>query len=532
MAFLLQHITNAAMSHQARSMYIVIVIALLYLLADVYLDFSSSYTGTVLRKKLSQMLRDSVVERILACSVEEKDKNGDAYYLSLLNNNIDAIENEFIHGLLMVMAQVFALIFALIATTLIQPIMTLIVIVLCTLPIAVPRLLKNRLEKTNRKAMSQRAEYLDFLNDMMEGFQTIKVYGSEENVNAHHKLRNAKITKVIEYSLMWKRVSMSLSYGMGNIVVIGAWIVGGIFVFNGSIAVPQLIALTTLMNMVAGPFQIISEYYAEIVSGNALFKDLLRFINSEHPAGKYKSDDSVIHTISLDRVSVIRNKSFILKDMSLKIKKGQKIAIVGSSGSGKTTLLKVIAGILHADEGHLSINDRYLENSDRLSHRDILYIAQNTVVFSASVGDNVALFKDHWEGAVENAIKRAGLSHWYQRIGGKEDTAVDKNSIGLSGGELKRLDFARTILASKDIVLFDEPTSGLDPYYARIIMDQLLNSESQTVLIATHNLSEENIGKFDFVYLMDQGELAARGSSADIITNTKFQELCKGERSL
>ena len=102
-------------------------------------------------------MKDSAVERIFTCSVEEKDEKGDAYYLSLFNNNIDAIETEYIHGILMVIARVFSLIFSLIATTLIQPLMT--VIVLCVLPVFIPRILKNKLEKTNREALYQRAKY-------------------------------------------------------------------------------------------------------------------------------------------------------------------------------------------------------------------------------------------------------------------------------------------------------------------------------------------------------------------------------------
>lgn len=529
LAFLLQFITDAAMSHKPNVMYIAIMIAILYLLVDVFLDFASSYTGIVLRKKISQMLRDSVFERIFKCCIEEKDKNGDAYYLSLLNNNIDAIETEYIHGILMVIAQVFALVFALIATTLIQPIMTAVVIVLCALPVFVPHIMKNKLEKSNREAMAQRAKYLDFLNDAMAGFQTIKVFNSEAEVNNYHKIRNEKITKVMKYSLKWKRISMSASYGMGNVVVIGAWILGGIFVFKELISVSQLIALTALMNMIAGPFQIISEYYAGIVSGNAILKDLLQFVTSESAMNAFKSNDPVINTLSLDRVSVIRNESYILRDVSLTIRKGQKIAVIGSSGSGKTTLLKVIAGIYRPDEGYLLINDRNMENNDFLSHRAILYIAQTTVVFSSSVGDNISLFKDKQKEVIENAIQKAGLSNWYKRIGGEVNTAIDKSSIGLSGGELKRLDFARTIVESKAVVLFDEPTSGLDQYHAQNIMNQLLASDNQTVLIATHNLTEDNIRKFDYVYLIEQGEVVAHGSPKTIIMNAKFQELYKGE---
>ncbi len=529
LAFLLQFITDAAMSHKLKYMYFAICVAILYLLVDVFLDFASSYTGMVFRKKISQMLRDSVFERIFKCSVEEKDKNGDAFYLSLLNNNIDEIETEYIHGILMVIAQVFSLVFALIATTLIQPIMTAVVIVLCALPLFIPRIMKNKLEKNNREALAQRANYLDFLNDAMEGFQTIKVFNSEAEVNNYHKKRNAKVTKVMKYSLKWKRISMSASYGMGNVVVIGAWVLGGIFVFNELIAVSQLIALTALMNMIAGPFQIISEYYAGIVSGKAILKDLFQFVTSEGSANEFKSNDPVINTLSLDGVSVIRNESYILRNISFTVRKGQKIAVIGSSGSGKTTLLRVIAGIHRADEGSLLINGRNMENNDFLSHRAILYIAQNTVVFSSSVADNISLFKDKKKEVIENAINKADLSTWFKRIGGDVNTPIDKSSIGLSGGELKRLDFARTIVESKDVVLFDEPTSGLDQYHARNIMNQLLDSDNQTVLIATHNLMEDNISKFDYVYLIEQGEVVAQGSPKTIISSAKFQDLYKGE---
>lgn len=529
LAFLLQFITDAAMSHKLKYMYFAICVAILYLLVDVFLDFSSSYTGTVLRKKISQMLRDSVFERIFACSIEEKDENGDAYYLSLLNNNIDEIEAEYIHGILMVIAQFFSLVFALIATTLIQPIMTVVVIVLCALPVFVPKIMKNKLEKNNRETLAQRANYLDFLNDVMEGFQTIKVFNSEAEVNNYHKKRNAKITKVMKYSLKWKRISMSASYGMGNMVVIGAWILGGIFVFKELIAVSQLIALTALMNMIAGPFQIISEYYAGIVSGKAILKDLFQFVTSEGTANEFKSNDPVINTLSLDGVSVIRNESYILRNISLTVRKGQKIAVIGSSGSGKTTLLRVIAGIHRADEGSLLINGRNMENNDFLTHRAIIYIAQNTVVFSSSVADNISLFKDKKKEVIENAINKADLSTWFIRIGGEVNTPIDKSSIGLSGGELKRLDFARSIVESKDVVLFDEPTSGLDQYHARNIMNQLLDSDNQTVLIATHNLMEDNISKFDYVYLIEQGEVVAQGSPKTIISSAKFQDLYKGE---
>ena len=100
---------------------------------------------------------------------------GNAHYLSILNNNVATVETEYVHGILMVVFQVFSLVFALIATTLIQPIMTVVVIALCVIPLFVPKLLKKKLEKLNREALSSKAKYLEFLNEFLEGFQTIKI---------------------------------------------------------------------------------------------------------------------------------------------------------------------------------------------------------------------------------------------------------------------------------------------------------------------------------------------------------------------
>lgn len=148
----------------------------------------------------------------------------------------------------------------------------------------------------------------------------------------------------------------------------------------------------------------------------------------------------------MEDVSVIKHDAYILKNASLNIKQGQKFAIIGSSGSGKKTLLKVIAGIQHADEGLISINGQCLANNACLSHKDILNIAQNTVIFSATIADHIALFRDYPEFSIEDAIMKAHLSTWYQRNGADLETKINKSYIALSGGELRRVDFARTIL--------------------------------------------------------------------------------------
>lgn len=195
LAFILEFIADTAIQGINGRIITIAVLAISYLFLDMAFEFASSYTEVLLRTKISRLMRDALVRRIQNCSVEQKEEMGDAHYLSMLNNNVSEVETEYVHGILMVIFQVFSLVFALIATTLIQPILTLIVIVLCVIPIFVPRLLKNKLEKVNRDALHAKSSYLSFLNEMMEGFLTVKVFARESEVNRYHDRKNKETAK-------------------------------------------------------------------------------------------------------------------------------------------------------------------------------------------------------------------------------------------------------------------------------------------------------------------------------------------------
>lgn len=283
----------------------------------------------------------------------------------------------------------------------------------------------------------------------------------------------------------WKRVSMCLSYGMGNMVVLGAWVAGMIFALAGSIDFPQLIALTSLMNMVAGSFQIISEYYAGIISGHAIAEDLIKFIDSGAEEQSYKSYEENINSVELDNISIVRDGHSILNNVHFSADHGQKICVIGSSGSGKSTLLKALAGIADIQEGSLRINHVSVEKNRGLTHRNLLFLAQSTILFSTTIRDNVTLFKEMPGHAVEGAIHKAGMTEWLKRAGGDINRAFEKSSVNLSGGEQRRIDFARTLMEDAEVLLFDEPTAGLDTFHARNIMEQICAMSNRIIVVAT-----------------------------------------------
>ncbi len=528
-AFLLEYISETALEGLSGRLALIVAWALGYVILEAALEFAFSWTELNVRSKTSALLRNALLERILVCSIEEKESKGDGYYLAMINDQVSEVESDYIGALLDVVCQLFFLIFALAATTAIQPIMTLIVILLCILPLVVPKLFTKRLESTRRDSVAAKSRYVDLLNELMAGFTGLKIFGRSADVSRYHGEANEDTRKRILRGRVWQRMSMSASYGLGNLVVLGSWVFGVIFAVSGAVTVPEMIALTSLMNLVAGPFQIISENYSAILSGRAVAKDLEAFLESgDHRLGSCKSDAENVSSVALSHGTVVRSGRKILNDVSIGLDGEKKICLVGPSGSGKSTLLRTMAGILEMQGGNLAVNGEDVTEKPGLTHKELLYLTQETTIFSASIGDNVSLFRRMPEEKLKSAILRSGLGEWFRGTGGCLDKLLEKNSAKLSGGEQRRFDFARILAEDGKILLFDEPTAGLDAANARNIMDQIAAMDGRMILVATHDLEEENLRRFDEVYIMKEGRAVLHGTPDFVLASKVYQQLKKG----
>ena len=528
-AFLLEYISETALEGISGRLGTIVIWALGYVIVEAALEFAFSCSELNVRSKISALFRNALLGRILECSIEEKESKGDGYYLAMVNDQVNEVESDYVGALLDVVCQLFFLIFALAATTAIQPMMTLIVIMLCILPLVVPKLFTRRLEATKRDSVAAKSRYIDLLNELMAGFTGLKIFGRAADVSRYHQEANEDTRGRVLRGRVWQRMSMSASYGLGNLVVLGAWVFGVIFAVSGAITVPEMIALTSLMNLVAGPFQIISENYSAILSGRAVVKDLEAFLESgNHTADSCKSDAKAVSSIELSHSMVIRNDRKILDDVSVRLDAGKKICLVGSSGSGKSTLLRTMAGVLNMQGGSLAVNGEDVTDRPGLTHKELLYLTQETTIFSASIGDNVSLFRRMPEQTLQTALLRAGLGDWFHSAGANLDKVLEKNSAKLSGGEQRRFDFARILAEEGKILLFDEPTAGLDAANARNIMDQIAAMDGCMVMVATHDLDEENMRRFDEVYIMENGRVALHGTPDIILASSRYKELRQG----
>lgn len=212
------------------------------------------------------------------------------------------------------------------------------------------------------------------------------------------------------------------------------------------------------------------------------------------------------------------NPHFMLRDIELRIRRGEKIAIVGHSGSGKSTLMDILLGLFSRFDGSLVVDGRDCRGHEAMWQRSIGYVPQSVLMVDDTIRRNVAFGiedADVDDNAVERAISLAGLARVVRTQPEGLNTMIGDRGIRLSGGERQRIGIARALYHDPALLLLDEATSALDNQTERQIVDSILAlSPAKTIVIVAHRLSSVRL--CDRVYLMEGGRVIDAGKFDEI----------------
>ncbi len=224
----------------------------------------------------------------------------------------------------------------------------------------------------------------------------------------------------------------------------------------------------------------------------------------------------------------------VINSLSLKIKSGEKVALVGPSGGGKSTVTKLILRFFDIQKGKILIDGQNIKSVTQDSLRSqISLVPQDPILFHRTLLENIRYGRrDATDKEVFTAAKLAKCHDFIMKTPKKYNTYVGERGIKLSGGERQRVAIARAILANSPILILDEATSSLDSESEMLIQEALLNlMKNKTTLVIAHRLS--TIMKMDRIIVFQDGEIAEQGTHADLISNSsglykKFWDLQSG----
>lgn len=218
-----------------------------------------------------------------------------------------------------------------------------------------------------------------------------------------------------------------------------------------------------------------------------------------------------------------------LDDVSMAIRRGERIALVGESGAGKSTLLKIIRDLYHPRQARLAVDGRTIKNGFKALSDEVALIPQDPEIFATTILQNITMGVPHEMAEIRRYTDIAAFTGVAESLPKKFDSSIVEKGVNLSGGEKQRLALARGLLAAKErsILLLDEPTSSVDSRNERLIYENIFGAfKGKTILSTVHRLHLLRL--FDTIYVFENGRIAASGSFDDLLkSSAKFQEIWK-----
>lgn len=506
-AFIYLKITSYATNKKYDSLIRMALISIPYFLIEASFDYLPQKYISIITNNIKNNIREDILTKMQR---EGSYNIGEAYKVKLNEVMVNDLEMSavYIRNLVSLVLYVSMFIISLLSAIYIQFYLTLIMLILSLLPLMAPFINKKILSNKKAREQEEKNNFLGIFNDYIGNILYLKLsnldsYFKNKSIEASKKLNQA--SKNYEKSL---RKTYAISYGMGNILYTGTWIIGGIFVYYNRIDLPDLIAMTSLMITIAGPIQTIADVYSELVSSKKIFDKLMIFLEKDD----YKPKDTGEKVSSID--NVVMNKaiikygdSLVLEDLNYSFKKDYKYLIVGESGSGKSSILKLLLANFKYMGDFVRVNGKALEDINLASYySNISYIPQDTTIFTASLIDNISLFSKNTDRKkAEEVLDLVGLSDFMSNRKNGLDSIINKND--LSGGEKKRLDLARALYQDRDLIIIDEVDSGLDYENQNKISEIIKEIEGKILICVSHSTNSNFKSSFDKILEIENKKL-------------------------
>ena len=383
--------------------------------------------------------------------------------------------------------------------------------------------------KNSKKRMEFAAKESVLSYSLISGVQKIKISGSEKRAFAKWAKLYAQEAKLTYNPPLFLKINSALNLAIS----LAGTIIMYYFAAAGGVSVADYYAFTAAYGMVSGAFMSLASM-TMTVAGIRPVLDMAKPVLEAEPeiAEGKRVVERVSGGIELNNVSFRYSDSMpnVIDNLSIKIRPGQYVAIVGSTGCGKSTLMRLMLGFEKAQKGAIYYDGRDISKLDLKSlRRRIGVVMQDSKLFSGDIYSNITIsapwltLDEAWEAA-----ELSGIAEDIRRMPMGMHTVISEGSGGVSGGQRQRLMIARAIAPKPKILMFDEATSALDNITQKKVSESLDNLKCTRIVIA-HRLS--TIRSCDRIIYLENGRIAEDGTYEELIAkNGRFAELVERQR--
>ena len=517
-AYSIKGIIDSGMSQNKEALTQAVLVGAIVIFFYAGLNFISLRLRNKLVRQIMSKYKNKVFQSILDSDYRDFSKEKSGKFISVLTENMKKIEQDYLHQYFNISKNLSLMIFSLLAMFIGNWFLTLLVIIASIIPMMISGFIGQKSASLQNRAMVADQKYLAKVKDILAGFLVIKSFNVKDAICEDYSHESEKFDEINFIKGKFDVLTNVISQLSGMIVFLVAFGGGMYLVFNSSTTIGSVTAIVQLVNFVVMPLNEVGMGISKFREGQATLDAFEVKDVTELQTGETKEYfDDVISFSNID-FSYPNTKEKIFNHLSLKIQKGEKIAIVGMSGSGKSTLLNLLLRFYDVTSGHISIDNIDLQAISAESLYNLMTIVQQDVyIFDDTLRANITLNQSFTDEEIKQAVQQSGLESYVLENESGLQTLCGENGSNLSGGQKQRLSIARALIRKTPILLLDEATSSLDNQVTTEIENSILDIQDLTALVVTHKLNENILKKYDRILFINGGVIVEDGSFGDLM---------------
>ena len=517
-AYAIKRIIDSGMSQNREALTQAVLVGAAVIFVYAGLNFITLRLKNKLVRQIMSRYKNKVFQSILDRDYRDFSKEKSGKFISVLTENMKKIEQDYLHQYFNISKNLSLMIFSLLAMFIGNWFLTLLVIIASIIPMMISGFIGQKSASLQNSAMIADQKYLAKVKDILAGFLVIKSFNVKDAIFEDYSHESENLDEIYFIKGKFDVLANVISQLSGMIVFLVAFGGGMYLVFNGYTTIGSVTAIVQLVNFVVMPLNEIGMGMSKFREGQATLNAFeVKDVTGLQTGETKEYFDDVISFSNID-FSYPNTEEKIFNHLSLKIQKGEKIAIVGMSGSGKSTLLNLLLRFYDVTSGHILIDNQDIQAISAESLYNLMTIVQQDVyIFDDTLRANITLNQSFTDEEINQAVQQSGLESYVLENESGLQTLCGENGSNLSGGQKQRLSIARALIRKTPILLLDEATSSLDNQVTTEIENSILDIQDLTALVVTHKLNENILKRYDRILFMKAGVIVEDGSFSDLM---------------
>jgi len=504
---------------------VAIFLVFLYGLGYIF-NYVQGFIMATVTQRISKQLRRDISGKINRLPLSYFDNTTTGDVLSRVTNDVDMVGQTMNQSVSSLITAITMFIGSLIMMFYTNWIMAIAAILSTFIGFASMGMIISKSQKYFAQQQQELGKLNGHIEEIYSGHNVVKAYNGEQQAKDAFSAINSRLFESAWKSQFMSGLMMPLMMFIGNFGYVVVCIVGAVLAVNGHISFGVIVAFMLYIRLFTQPLQQIAQAATNLqqtaaASGRVFEflaeKELVKEDEKKEKLQNVKGDVEFKHV----RFGYSEDKA-VIKDFSVKVKAGQKVAIVGPTGAGKTTLINLLMRFYEVNGGEIMIDGVPTNQMTRESLHDLFcMVLQDTWIFEGSIRDNIVYSReDVSDEEVEAACKAVGLHHFIQTLPNGYDTILD-DKTSLSAGQKQLITIARAMVKMAPLLILDEATSSVDTRTELLIqqaMDML--TEGKTSFVIAHRLS--TIKNADLILVMKEGDIIEAGTHKELMENNGF----------